>query len=95
MSVNLKHLATFLLGAAAGAAIMKYKTMTPEEQEELMEKLKKQANDLKDEAEQATETVKNYMSELKDKGMASLKDYIGETEKNLQDIFNKESGQKS
>ena len=29
--VNPKHLATFLLGAAAGAAIMKYNSMTDEE----------------------------------------------------------------
>lgn len=90
MSVNAKHIATFLLGAAAGAAIMKYKSMTPEEQEELMNKLKKQAGDLKDEAEQTADKVKDYMTELKEKGMATLKEYIGETEKNLHDIFQQE-----
>lgn len=90
MSVNIKHLATFLLGAAAGAAIMKYKSMTPEEQEELMDKLKKQAGDLRNEAEQTADKIKDYMSELKDKGMETLKDYIGETEKNLHDIFSQE-----
>ncbi|MBL7773893.1 MAG: hypothetical protein JNM95_13595 [Chitinophagaceae bacterium] len=90
MSVNIKHLATFLLGAAAGAAIMKYKSMTPEEQEEMMRKLKKQAGDFKDEAEQTAEKIKDYMSELKDKGMETLKEYIGETEKNSHDIFSQE-----
>lgn len=86
--VNSKHIATFLLGAAAGAAIMKYNSMTPEEQEKFMENLKEKANRLKDEAEKATETVKNYMSELQEKGMESLKDYIGETEKSFKDLFN-------
>ena len=89
MSVNAKHIATFLLGAAAGAAIMKYQSMTPEEQEELMTKLKDQANNLKDEAEKATETVKTYMTELQEKGMASLKDFMGNAEKNMGDIFGK------
>lgn len=88
MSVNAKHIATFLLGAAAGAALMKYNSMTPEEQEKLMQKLKDQANNLKDEAEKATETVKGYMTELQEKGMDSLKDYMGQAEKAFQDLFN-------
>jgi gas vesicle protein len=86
--VNAKHIATFLLGAAAGAAIMKYNSMTPEEQEELMADLKEKANTIKDEAEKATETAKTYMSELQEKGMDSLKDYMGETEKMFKDMFN-------
>jgi chromosome segregation ATPase len=88
MSVNIKHIATFLLGAAAGAALMKYNSMTPEEQEKMMQKLKDQANKLKDEAEKAAETAKGYMSELHEKGKESLKDYMGQAEKNFQDIFN-------
>jgi rubrerythrin len=85
--VNAKHIATFLLGAAAGAALMKYNSMTPEEQEELMKKLKDQAAGLKDEAEKATDTVKNYMEELREKGMDSLKEYMGYTEKYMADLF--------
>lgn len=94
MGVQIKHLATFLLGAAAGAAIMKYNSLSEEEKEELMSKLKQQAGNLKDEAEKATETAKDYMTELKEKGMDSLKDFIGETEKNFSDLFGKE-GEKS
>lgn len=88
MSVNSKHIATFLLGAAAGAALMKYNSMTPEEKEEMLSKLKEQANNLKDEAEKATTTAATYMEELKEKGMASLKDFLGETESKINDIFN-------
>ncbi len=88
MNVNSKHIATFLLGAAAGAAIMKYNSMTSEEKEEMLTKLKEQATDLKEEAEKATTTVSNYMEELKEKGMASLKDFLGDTESKINDIFN-------
>ncbi|MEZ5046285.1 MAG: hypothetical protein R2831_04765 [Chitinophagaceae bacterium] len=95
MSVKIKHIATFLLGAAAGAAIMKYNNLSEEEKEELMTKLKKQAEDIKGEAEKATETVKEYMSELKSKGMDSLKDYIGETEKAIQDLFKNDKTESS
>lgn len=88
MNVNSKHIATFLLGAAAGAAIMKYNSMTSEEKEEMLTKLKEQATDLKEEAEKATTTASNYMEELKEKGMASLKDFLGDTESKINDIFN-------
>lgn len=73
---------------------MKYNSLSEEEKEELMSKLKQQAGNLKDEAEKATETAKDYMTELKEKGMDSLKDFIGETEKNFSDLFGKE-GEKS
>lgn len=88
-----KHLATFLLGAAAGAALMKYNSMTPEEQEALIKKLKEQANKLKDEAEQSAETIKEYMNEVQEKGMDSLKDYMGQAEKAFHDLFGKKPGE--
>ena len=51
MNINSKHLATFLLGAAAALAAYKYHEMTPEEREKLVQKLKAKANKLKDESE--------------------------------------------
>ena len=89
MGLNAKHIATFLLGAAAGAALMKYNSMTAEEQEKLMQKLKDQANDFKEEAEKAAETAKEYMSELREKGMDNLKEYMGQAENAVNDLFNK------
>ena len=38
--INPKHLATFLLGSAAVAAIMKYNSLSEEEKEKLMVDLK-------------------------------------------------------
>ena len=40
MSVNSKHIATFLLGAAAALAGAKYMTMTPEEKEKFQSEWK-------------------------------------------------------
>ena len=51
MSVNSKHIATFLLGAAAGYAAFKYSNMSDEEKEKLMNDIKNKAKDLKTEAE--------------------------------------------
>jgi hypothetical protein len=50
MSVNSKHIATFLLGSAAGAAAVKYMSMTPEEKGKLAADLKEKANKFKAEA---------------------------------------------
>lgn len=51
MSVNSKHIATFLLGAAAALAVSKYMSMTPEEKEKLAGDIKDKANKVKTEAE--------------------------------------------
>ena len=49
MSVNAKHLATFILGAAAGVALNKY--LQTEEGEKTLNDLKEKASNLKTEAE--------------------------------------------
>ena len=68
MGVNSKHIATFLLGAAAGLAAHKYMTMTDEEKEKMMADIKNKANSFKDEAEGAVEEnlgdVENMFNDL-------------------------------
>jgi nitrogen regulatory protein PII-like uncharacterized protein len=91
MSISPKHLATFLLGAAAGAAIIKYKSMSPEEQEALVSDLKTKANTVKDEAEVAVEKLAIYFEDLKTKGMEALKTQMGEAESIINDIMQKAS----
>ncbi|MBK7692247.1 MAG: hypothetical protein IPJ31_14470 [Bacteroidetes bacterium] len=58
--INPKHLATFLLGAAAGAAIMKYNSLSEEEKEKLMADLKAKADTVKNEAEEGFDKLKEY-----------------------------------
>lgn len=89
MSVNAKHIATFLLGAAAGFALYKYMNMTDEEKEKFMGDLKTKANNVKEEAEGAVHKAKEYFEELKDKGAEALKEHMGDAEQMIKDLFGK------
>ncbi len=93
MSVGTKHIATFLLGAAAGLAAHKYMTMTPEEKEKLASDIKDKANQFKTEAENAAGKAKDYFEELKTKGGEALKEHLGDAENILHNLFgNKTAG---
>jgi uncharacterized protein YicC (UPF0701 family) len=74
MSVTSKHLATFILGAAAGVAMHKY--LKTEEGEKLMEDLKTKGNELKDEAESVIEKAPEYFEELKGQASGKLSDTL-------------------
>lgn len=89
MSVNSKHIATFLLGAAAGLAAYKYVNMTAEEKEKLANDLKDKANKFKTEAEEVMEKGKGYFEELKTKGSEALKEHLADAEKMMHDLFGK------
>lgn len=92
MSVNSKHMATFLLGAAAALAAAKYMSMTPEEKEKLADDLKDKANKFKTEAEGFADKAKDYFEELKTKGAAAFKEHLGDAEKLMGDLFGKKDG---
>jgi uncharacterized protein YicC (UPF0701 family) len=87
MSINAKHLATFILGAAAGVAAHKY--LQTEEGEKLLEDLKTKANDLKAEAEGAMDKAPEYFDELKTKGSEALKTNFPDAETFLKDLYAK------
>lgn len=86
--INPKHLATFLLGAAAGAAIMKYNSLNDEEKEKLMADLKAKADTVKNEAEEGFDKLKEYFEQLKSKGEELMKDHLATTENFMKDMFN-------
>jgi len=92
MSINAKHLATFILGAAAGVAAHKY--LQTEEGEKLLEDLKTKATDLKAEAEGVIDKAPEYFEELKTKGSETLKSNFPDAEGFLKDLFAKISGNK-
>ncbi|MBS1947737.1 MAG: hypothetical protein JST47_08215 [Bacteroidetes bacterium] len=87
MGVDAKHIATFLLGAAAGLAAHKYMTMTPEEKEKLASDIKNKANQFKNEAENAAGKAKDYFEELRTKGGDALKEHFGNAEGLLHNLF--------
>ncbi len=91
MGVSPKHIATFLLGAAAGYAAFKYANMSEEEKEKMMADLKAKANDLKNEAEGAADKAKEYFDELRTKGSSALKEQFGDLDKVFDDLFGKKT----
>lgn len=93
MSVNSKHLATFLLGAAAAFGAYKYMNMTDEEKEKLAADLKDKANKLKNSALDAEDRAMDYFNELKTKGGAALKEHMPKVEEFLENLF--KSGSKT
>ena len=87
MSVNSKHLATFLLGAAAAFGAYKYMKMTDEEKEKLANDLKDKANRLKNQALEAEDKAVDYFNELKTKGGDALKEHMPKVEEFLSGLF--------
>ncbi|MEZ4902039.1 MAG: YtxH domain-containing protein [Spirosomataceae bacterium] len=90
MMVNAKHLATFILGAAAGVALHKY--LQTEEGEKMFEDLKSKANDLKTEAEDALDKMPEYFEQLKNQGSEALNKYTPEAEQMLKDLLDSFKG---
>lgn len=88
MSVNNKHLATILLGAAAAFGAYKYSKMSDEERQKMADSIKDKFHKLKDEAESATDTAKNYFSDLKSKASEMFKEHFPDAEKHFDDFFN-------
>ncbi|MEO8764749.1 MAG: YtxH domain-containing protein [Ginsengibacter sp.] len=87
MSVNNKHLATILLGAAAAFGAYKYTKMTDEEKQKMADSLKDKFHKLKDEAEGAAGTAKDYFSDLKNKATDMFKEHFPGAEQHFEDFF--------
>lgn len=87
MAVNNKHLATFLLGAAAAFGAYKYSKLSEEEKEKLANDLKDKANRLKTSAVEAEGQALDYFNELKDKGADALKEYLPKVEEFIEGLF--------
>ena len=87
MNVNSKHLATFLLGAAAAFGAYKYSNLTEEEREKLANDLKDKANKLKKSAVEAEDQALDYFNELKSKGADAMKEYMPKVEEFFENLF--------
>lgn len=94
MSVTNKHLATFILGAAAGVALQKY--AKSDEGKELVDKLKSKGNELRDDAEATISKAPEYFESLKTEAsgsmselLAKIKERFPEVENVISDLFSK------
>jgi hypothetical protein len=95
MNVNSKHMATFLLGAAAAYGAYKYSKLSEEEKEKLMNSLKEKAHNLKSQAEGSVDKAKDYFSELKTKGAEALKEHFPGLDEYLGKFFKHEEETKT
>jgi dipeptidase len=86
-----KHIATFLLGAAAGLAAHKYMSMTDEEKQQMSDNLKAKAKGLQNDAEAAADKAKDYFNDLKSKGTDALKEHFPQAEEMLNNLFGKKT----
>lgn len=91
MGFESKYLASFLLGAAAAFGVYKYATMSDEEKEKMMAKIKEKASQLKDHAIEVDEKAMDYINELKEKGSEMLKEYMPKVEEYFDHLFRQES----
>jgi hypothetical protein len=87
MNVNSKHLATFLLGAAAALGAYKYSNLSDEEKEKLANDMKDKANRLKKTAVDAEGQAMEYFHELKTKGADALKEYLPKVDEFIESVF--------
>src|SRR5687767_727599 len=87
MSVSNKHLATFLLGAAAAFGAYKYMNMSDEEKEKLAASLKEKATKMKDQAVAAEDKALDYFNELKTKGTDTFKEHMPKVEEFFNSLF--------
>jgi chromosome segregation ATPase len=95
MSVDNKHLAAILLGAAAAFGAYKYSNLTDEEKQNMKDNLKDKFHKLKDEAEGGVENAKNYFSDLKDKAAGVLKEHFPDVEKHFDEFFKRGNNRSS
>jgi hypothetical protein len=87
MSVSNKHMATFLLGAAAAFGAYKYMNMSDEEKEKLAANVKDKANKLKTTALDAEDQAMEYFNELKSKGADAMKEYMPKVDEFFENLF--------
>ena len=87
MAVNAKHLATFILGAAAGVALTKY--VHTEEGEKMIDDLKEKGNQFKSEAEAAVENAPEYFESLKTQLADLLRTNFPNAEQAINDVLGK------
>ncbi len=93
MAVNSKHVATFLLGLAAGVAANKYMNMSDKEKAKMADNIKAKADGFRAEAEGLMEKGKEYFEELREKGTSIAQEEMGKNiDEILSTLFGKSGG---
>jgi|AntRauTorckE5430_2_1112549.scaffolds.fasta_scaffold56143_2 lambda repressor-like predicted transcriptional regulator len=97
MSVNSKHLTTFVLGAAAGIALHTY--AKTDEGKKLLNQIKSKGNKLRDDAKSKISKAPEYFESLKTEASSSMSELVAkikekfpEDENIIADLFSKKTG---
>lgn len=83
-------IASLILGASIGFALLKFYSLSKEEREAFFDHLKNTTNDLLDDAEATVEKVEQYMSEIKLKGENEWIEKLYVLKKMLTDFYGTE-----
>jgi phage-related protein len=83
-------IASIILGASIGVALVKYYSMTEEEREAFWERIKNITDELLDDAEHTVEKLEAYFDEIKSKGEDNLVEKLYVVKKMLKDLFKME-----
>lgn len=83
-------IASLILGASIGFALLKFYSLSKEEREAFFDHLKNTTNDLLDDAEATVEKVEHYMDEIKLKGEGEWIEKLYVLKKMLTDFYGTE-----
>jgi hypothetical protein len=83
-------IATFILGAAAGVALIRFFNMPKEKKDAFFSHLKNTTHNLLDEAEETVEKVEQYMDEIKLKGENEWIDKLYILKRMFKDLYGSE-----
>lgn len=80
-------IAAIILGASIGVALLKFYSMPKEDRDAFFDRLKKQTDDLLDNAEETVEKVERFMDEIKDKGEKEWIEKLYVLKKMFRDLY--------
>jgi len=80
-------IASIILGASIGLALIKYYAMSDEERTRFWAKIRDTTEELLDDAESTVERVEGYIAEMQAKGDDHLVEKLYVVKKMLQDLF--------
>jgi phage-related protein len=84
------QVAAFILGAAAGVALIRFLSMPKIERQAFYDDMKKVTSQLLDNAEDTVEKVEHYMNEFKDKGEGQWIDKLFVLKKMFRNFYGSE-----
>lgn len=84
---NKNKVAAVILGAAVGAALVKFFSLPKEERNDIIQGIKERTSELLEDAENTVEKVEHFMDEFKEKGESAWIDKLYLLKKTFSDLY--------